>query len=163
MKRDTVIIIVALLLTFFIMLLTNDKEESNINNNIRFIHTSSYNEEYKLSYYLIEYSEYVDLYVDYYQLDENDSFIENYNDDFFKNKKLIVVNIPTFSGEDEYQVKNVRLDNKTIKLFIPKTVSGLTKNMAMWYFFIEIDKNINFDDVKLNGNSLWNLSLLSNN
>lgn len=77
-----------------------------------------------------------------------------YNDDYFKNKDLIIAVIRETSGSYTHQIKSIeRNANNEYEVNIAHFAPGIvTDDMAEWHFFIEIPKNkiMSKEQIKIN-------------
>lgn len=79
----------------------------------------------------------------------SDIFLDDlgYDEKYFKNNKLVAIYINTGSGEDYYEIKDVKLAANNLIVSIEQTKFSPPELMALMHFYIEIDKDVEFEKV----------------
>ena len=85
-----------------------------------------------------------------------DEDVAEYNDDFFKEKTLIVIQIVEYYKPSRSEVKSYSVSGQTLTVRIEQTQSGDGAAMSYWYFMLEIsnDEIEGVDTIKIDRSRL---------
>lgn len=92
----------------------------------------------------------LDKYIDKFKDDTLKDKLSKYNDEYFKNKVLVIVTIAESSGSNTNKIDRIsKLEGSdTLDVFVERKVSEIgTADMAMWHLIAEIDNN-DFKDIQ---------------
>lgn len=68
-------------------------------------------------------------------------YMNNYNNEFFKSKSLILVFIEWSTGSADFEITNIIKSNNAIDISVKNLYSGITCDLGEWVFIIEVDKS----------------------